>query len=206
MKRKSFTFFLLPLALAALAIIPSFIGASIGVKAEEAKLAIGAPLEAFSLSDINSKTLSVKELKGAKGTVFVFLSAQCPVVKGYVERIQAVAKDYSGKGINFVGINSNSTEDLAWVKSNAEANFKFPVLIDTGNKVADKWGASVTPEVYFFDADGKLAYRGGIDNDRRGDNITKNYLRDALDNALAGKAIAEKETNAFGCTIKRLGQ
>jgi peroxiredoxin len=201
MRRKSFTFFLL-LALAALAIIPS----SIGVKAEEAKLAIGAPLEAFSLSDINSKTLSVKELKGDKGTVFIFLSAQCPVVKGYVERIQAVAKDYSGKGINFVGINSNSTEDLAWVKSNAEANFKFPVLIDSGNKVADKWGASVTPEVYFFDADGKLAYRGGIDNDRRGDNVTKNYLRDALDNALAGKAIAEKETNAFGCTIKRLGQ
>ncbi len=201
MTRKSFTFFLL-LALAALAIIPS----SVGVKAEEAKLAIGAPLEAFSLSDINSKTLSVKELKGAKGTVFVFLSAQCPVVKGYVERIQAVAKDYSGKGINFVGINSNSTEDLAWVKSNAEANYKFPMLIDSGNKVADKWGASVTPEVYFFDADGKLAYRGGIDNDRRGDNVTKNYLRDALDNALAGKAIAEKETNAFGCTIKRLGQ
>jgi peroxiredoxin len=201
MKRKGFTFFLL-LALAALAIIPSFVG----VKAEEAKLAIGAPLEAFSLSDINSKTLSVKELKGTKGTVFIFLSAQCPVVKGYVERIQAVAKDYSAKGINFVGINSNSTEDLAWVKSNAEANFKFPVLIDSGNKVADKWGASVTPEVYFFDADGKLAYRGGIDNDRRGDNVTKNYLRDALDNALAGKAIAEKETNAFGCTIKRLGQ
>ena len=201
MRRRGFTFFLL-LALAALVIIPS----SIGVKADESKLAIGTPLEAFSLSDVNSKTMSVKELKGSKGTVFIFLSAQCPVVKGYVERIQAVAKDYSGKGVNFVGINSNSTEDLAWVKSNAEANFKFPVLIDSGNKVADKWGASVTPEVYFFDADGKLAYRGGIDNDRRGENITKNYLRDALDSALAGKAIAEKETNAFGCTIKRAGQ
>jgi len=201
MRRRGFTFFLL-LALAALVIIPS----SIGVKADESKLAIGTPLEAFSLSDVNSKTMSVKELKGSKGTVFIFLSAQCPVVKGYVERIQAVAKDYSGKGVNFVGINSNSTEDLAWVKSNAEANFKFPVLIDSGNKIADKWGASVTPEVYFFDADGKLAYRGGIDNDRRGENVTKNYLRDALDNSLAGKAIAEKETNAFGCTIKRAGQ
>jgi peroxiredoxin len=199
MKRKGFTYFLL-LAAAALVIIPS----SIGVKADdETKLAIGAPLGEFSLSDVNGKTLSPKEFKGSKGTVFIFLSAQCPVVKGYVERIQAVAKDYSDKGINFVGINSNSTEDLAWVKSNAEANFKFPVLIDSGAKIADKWGASVTPEVYFFGADGKLAYRGGIDNDRRGENITKNYLRDALDSALGGKAIAEKETNAFGCTIKR---
>lgn len=198
MKRKGFTFFLL-LALAALVIIPSFIG----VKAEETKLAIGAPLETFSLSDTTGKTQSTKEIKGSKGTVFIFLSAQCPVVKGYVERIQAVAKDYSDKGINFVGINSNSTESLEWVKSNTEANYKFPMLIDTGNKIADKWGASVTPEVYFFGADGKLAYRGAVDNDRRGENITKKYLRDALDSALAGKAIAEKETNAFGCTIKR---
>lgn len=201
MRRTGFTFFLL-LAVAALAIIPS----SIGVKADGAKLAIGAPLDAFSLSDVNNKTLAVKDLKGTKGTVFIFLSAQCPVVKGYVERIQAISKDYSGKGVNFVGINSNSSETLDGVKANAEANFKFPVLIDGGNKIADKWGASVTPEVYFFDADGKLAYRGGIDNDRRGENVTRNYLRDALDNSLAGKAIAEKETFAFGCTIKRAGE
>lgn len=198
MKRKGFTFFLL-LAVAAMVLIPS----SVGAKAEE-KLAIGTPLEAFSLSDINGKTLAVKELKGSKGTVFVFLSAQCPVVKGYIERIQAVAKDYSDKGINFVGINSNHTESLDWVKSDTEKNFKFTMLIDTGNKIADKWGASVTPEIYFFDANGKLAYRGAIDNDRRGENITKNYLRDALDSALGGKLIAEKETNAFGCSIKRL--
>jgi peroxiredoxin len=200
MKRKGFTFFLL-LAVAAMVIIPS----SIGVKADGAKLPIGTAMESFSLSDVNGKTLSPKEFKGSKGTVFVFLSAQCPVVKGYVERIQAIAKDYSGKGVNFVGINSNA-EALDWVKSNAEANFKFPVLIDSGGKIAEKWGASVTPEIYFFDADGKLAYRGGIDNDRRGENITKNYLRDALDSALAGKAIAEKETNAFGCTIKPTAQ
>lgn len=198
MRRKGFTFFLL-LAAAALVIIPS----SIGVKADEAKLPIGSALENFSLSDINGKNISAKDLKGSKGTVVVFLSAQCPVVKGYLERIQIVAKDYSGKGINFVGINSNSTESLDGVKSDAEKNFKFPVLIDTGNKIADKWGATVTPEIYFFDAEGKLAYRGAIDNDRRGENITKNYLRDALDNSLVGKAIAEKETNAFGCTIKR---
>jgi peroxiredoxin len=200
MRRNGFTFFLL-LAIAALVIIPS----SIGVKASDEKLPIGTQMEAFSLSDVYGKTISTKDSLGSKGTVYIFVSAQCPVVKGYVERIQTLAKDYGSKGINFVGINSNSTETLADVKANTEANYKFPVLIDSGNKIADKWGATTTPEVYFFGADGKLAYRGGIDNDRRGENITKNYLRDALDNTLAGKAIAEKETNAFGCTIKRAG-
>jgi peroxiredoxin len=200
MRRKSFTFFLL-LAVAALAIIPS----TIGVKADgEAKLAIGTPLTEFSLSDINGKTLAAKDLKGSKGTVFMFLSAQCPVVKGYIERIQAISKDYSGKGINFVGINSNITEDLKMIKPDAEKNFPFTVLKDNGNMIADKWGAGSTPEVFFFDGNGKLAYRGAIDNDRRGDSVErKNYLRDALDSAVAGKAIAEKETAPFGCTIKR---
>jgi len=199
MTRKGFTFFLL-LAIAALVIIPS----SIGVKADESKLAIGSPLGELSLSDVNGKAFSAKDLKG-KGTAFIFLSAQCPVVKGYIQRIQTIAKEYSGKGVNFIGINSNSTENLDWVKSDTEKNFAFTMLVDPGNKVADKWGASVTPEIYLFDADGKLAYRGAIDNDRRGENITKNYLRDALDSMLGGKLIAEKETNAFGCTIKRAG-
>jgi peroxiredoxin len=200
MRSRSNIFFLVLVA-AALAVLPS----AIGVKADALKLAIGAPLEAFSLADVNSKTMAAKDLKGSKGTVFIFISAQCPVVKGYVERIQNLSKDYSAKGINFVGINSNSSEDLAWVKSNAETNYKFPVLIDSGAKIADKWGATVTPEVYFFDGDGKLAYRGGVDNDRRGDHVTKNYLRDALESSLAGKPIAEKETNAFGCSIKNDG-
>jgi peroxiredoxin len=200
MKRKGFTFLLLA-TLAAVVIIPF----AMNVKADESKLAIGAPMEAFALADVNSKTMAAKDLKGSKGTVFIFISAQCPVVKGYVERIQNLSKDYSAKGINFVGINSNSSEDLAGVKSNAETNYKFPVLIDSGAKIADKWGATVTPEVYFFDGDGKLAYRGGVDNDRRGDNVTKNYLRDALDSSLAGKPIAEKVTNAFGCSIKNDG-
>jgi peroxiredoxin len=187
------------LTVAALVVIPS----AKTVSADGEKLAIGTAMTEFSLSDINGKMMSAKDVKGAKGTVVIFLSAQCPVVKGYIERIGAVAKDYSAKGINFVGINSNATEDMKWVKSDTEQNFKFTVLKDQGNVIADKWGASVTPEIYFFDADGKLAYRGAIDNDRKGENITKTYLRDALDNAIAGKAIAEKETNAFGCSIKK---
>lgn len=164
---------------------------------------IGSKVENFTLSDINGVQKSFNELKGEKGTIVVFLSAQCPVVKAYNDRLNAVVADYRSKGINFIGLNSNSTESLEWVKSHAEENYQFPMLIDKDNIIADKWGASATPEIFFFDKDGKLAYHGAIDNDRKGDNIKSTFLRTALDEYLDGRSITTNQTKAFGCTIKR---
>jgi len=169
-------------------------------------LEIGATAENFSLPDTDGKVQSLEGLKGKKGTVVVWLSAQCPVVKGYKDRINEIATEAQAKGINFIGINSNVTEDLAWVKSNiAEYGYKFPVLVDKGNVLADKWGASVTPEVFYFDNKNVLLYHGAIDNDRSGKNIQEQYLRTAFDSALGGKKIEKTRANAFGCTIKRVG-
>ena len=166
--------------------------------------AIGSTLENFSLPDTNGKVQTLKDLNGKNGAVVVFLSAQCPVVKGYVERINQLSADYQTKGINFIGINSNATEDLNWVKSNVtEYGYKFPVLIDKGNVYADKLGANVTPEVYYVDAKGSLLYHGAIDNDRSGKNITETYLKTAFDTSLSGKKVEKTSANAFGCTIKR---
>jgi peroxiredoxin len=168
-----------------------------------ADFTIGSTVENFKLSDINGVEKSYNELKGEKGTIVIFLSAQCPVVKQYNERLNAVVAEYQARGINFIGLNSNSTESLDWVKSHAEENYKFPMLIDKDNIIADKWGATATPEIYFFDKDGKLAYHGAIDNDRTGENIKTKFLRTALDEYLGGKAITTSKTKAFGCTIKR---
>lgn len=169
-------------------------------------LEIGSVVENFSLPDTEGKTLSLNDLKGKNGTVVIWLSAQCPVVKAYKDRINEIAAAYQEKGINFVGINSNSTEDLAWVRSNmAEFGYKFPMLIDKDNVLADKWGATVTPEVYYFDAKNVLLYHGAIDNDRSGKNIQEQYLKTAFDSALSGKKIERTRANAFGCTIKRVG-
>jgi len=165
--------------------------------------AVGSTLENFKLTDTGGTERSLDGLKGEKGTVIVFLSAQCPVVKGYNERISQIAADYSSKGINFIGINSNATESLEWVKSNAEENYKFPVLIDKDAVLADKLGANATPEIYYFDAKNILLYHGAIDNDRQGKNITENYLRSAFDASLSGKKIEKSSTRAFGCSIKR---
>ena len=166
--------------------------------------AIGATLENFSLPDTNGATKSFSDLKGKNGAVIVFLSAQCPVVKAYNERLNQIAAEYEAKGITFIGINSNHTESAEWVKSHAAENYKFPMLIDKGNVIADKLGATVTPEVYYFDAKNVLLYRGAIDNDKSGKAISDPYLRVAFDSALAGKAIEKNRANAFGCSIKRV--
>ena len=175
------------------------------VMAANAQIEIGATMENFTLPGTDGKEHSLDSLKGKNGAVVMFLSAECPVVKGYIERINAVAADYKAKGITFIGINSNVTEDLAWVKSDGDQNFKFPMLIDKGNKLADKLGATVTPEAYYVSAKNVLLYHGAIDNDRSGKNITDTYLRAAFDQSLSGQKVVNTKKNAFGCTIKRVG-
>jgi peroxiredoxin len=176
---------------------------ALAIAASAQGIAVGGAMGDFSLPGTDGQTHSLNDLKGKNGAVVIFLSAQCPVVKGYIERINAVAADYRAKGIVFIGINSNATEDLAWVKSDAEQNFKFPVLIDKGNKLADKLGATVTPEAFYVDAKNVLTYHGAIDNDRSGKAITDQYLRAAFDQSLAGQKVVNTRKNAFGCSIKK---
>jgi peroxiredoxin len=180
---------------------------AVGSRTSASGITVGSPVENFSLPDIDGKTRSLNDLKGKNGAVIIFLSAQCPVVKGYVERINQLATDYQAKGINFIGINSNATESLDWVKSNVtEYNYKFPVLIDKGGVLADKLGANVTPEVFYTDANNLLLYHGAIDNDRSGRNVTEKFLRAAFDESLGGKKVTRTSANAFGCSIKRTAE
>lgn len=198
MKRKS-------IILAGILALLAFVSCgSDGVADETGDLPIGAKLESFTLPDLGGAQQALDTLKGKNGAVLVWVSAQCPAVKSYNERINQVAEDLKAKGINVIGINSNATESPEQVASHAkDVGYKFPVLIDKGNVLADKLGASVTPEFYYFDAGNVLLYHGALDNDRSGKNVTTNYLRDAFDAALSNKPIKTSKVNAFGCTIKR---
>ena len=192
--------------LASLFVIAGAIFAT-GARAEgevPAPPAIGATIEDFTLPDVDNKERSLKSLAGKNGTVLLFIAVQCPVSNAYNERMAKLAEDYKAKGIAVIGINSNVAEDAAAVKAHAEQNkLSFPILKDPGNKIADKLGASVTPEAYFIDAGNKLLYHGRIDNARNAAQLETSDLRNALDAALAGKAIEKTEAKAFGCSIKR---
>lgn len=169
-----------------------------------APVAIGATVAEFSLPDADGKSQSLASLKGEKGTVLIFVAVQCPVSNAYNERMEKLAQDFKARGINVVGINSNVAEAAAAVKAHAATNhLTFPILKDAANKIADQLGASVTPEAYFLDASNKLVYRGRIDNNRQGDQITATELRDAMDASLSGKPVTKSVATAFGCSIKR---
>ena len=166
--------------------------------------AIGATIEEFTLPDVNGTERSLKSLAGKNGTVLLFIAVQCPVSNAYNERMEKLAADYKAKGIAVVGINSNVAEDAAAVKAHAaEHKLSFPILKDPGNKIADKLGASVTPEAYFVDTNNKLLYHGRIDNSRNAEQVETSDLRNALDAALSNKPVEKTEAKAFGCTIKR---
>ena len=165
---------------------------------------IGSKLDDFVLKDTRGKEHSIRSLKGENGTLIIFLSAQCPVVEIYNKRVNDLAAEYKAKGINFVGLYSNATECVNWVKHHSRKEYKFQTLYDENNVIADKFGAQFTPEVYYFNKDDVLDYHGAIDNDRSGRNIETEYLRTAFDQKLAGKKIETQQTRAFGCSIKRV--
>ena len=196
----------LSILLASLFVIAGAIFAS-GARAEgeiPAPPAIGAAIEDFTLPDVDNKDRSLKSLAGKNGTVLLFIAVQCPVSNAYNERMEKLAQDYKAKGIAVIGINSNVAEDAATVKNHASENkLSFTILKDPSNKIADRLGATVTPEAYFLDGNNKLLYHGRIDNSRNAAQLETSDLRNALDAALAGKPVEKTEAKAFGCSIKR---
>ena len=166
---------------------------------------IGTIIDDFKLPDADGAEHSLKSLTGKNGAVIIFVATKCPVSNAYNDRMEKLAQDYKAKGINVIGINSNNTEPASEVKSHAgEKHLTFAILKDDGNKIADRLGATRTPEAYVINAGGKLVYHGRIDNSQNTANITANDLREALDELLAGKPVTKTGGAAFGCTIKRV--
>jgi peroxiredoxin len=166
---------------------------------------IGTVIDDFKLPDADGKEHSLKSLAGSKGAVVIFIATKCPVSNAYNERMEKLAQEYRAKGINFIGINANNTEPASEVKSHAaEKGLTFTILKDDGNKIADRLGATRTPEAYALDANMKLVYHGRIDNSQKVEGVTSEDLRDALNEMLAGKAVTKTGGAAFGCTIKRV--
>lgn len=191
--------------LVAIVALMVFVSAGCGEEyVPKGEFVVGNKLENFTLPDLTGTQQSLDKLEGTNGVVLVFVSAQCPVVKSYNERINQVADELKAKGINLIGINSNSSESLDWITSHArEVGYEFPILIDKGNVLADKLEASVTPEFFYFDRENVLLYHGALDNDRSAKNVTINYLRDAFEAALSKQPIKTPKTNVIGCSIKR---
>ena len=180
------------------------------LKVDKESYKIGDKIEDFTLKNIDNKMISLSDYKNAKGFVIIFTCDTCPYSVANEDRIIALDKKYKEKGFPVIAINPNdpvAVPDDSFAKMKDRANekgFTFPYLLDVGQKVYPKFGATKTPHVYIVTKnDMKVKYIGAIDNSSRNpDKVTEKYVENALDALLKGAEIQKKETRAIGCTIK----
>ena len=174
---------------------------SLSAAAEE--FSIGSAITRIEVKE-GANTITVTPSKAA-ATVLIFISTQCPISNSYNERMNAMYRDYLGKDVQMLFVNANANESPAEVEEHAKANrFAFRVYKDAGNALADKFGATVTPETYIFDKSGVLRYHGYIDDAANAARVQVHGARKAIEALLAGKPVEIKEARSFGCTIKRV--
>ena len=165
----------------------------------------------FELMDtVSGKMMSLKQLKGDRGTVIFFICNHCPFVIHVNDELVRIANQYSDKNISFVAISSNDVENYPddaphlMRKRAIELKYPFPYLYDETQKVARAFDAACTPDIYVFDSDLKLVYRGQLD-DSRPDNgipLTGRDLRHALDCLLENRENTQFQKPSIGCNIK----
>ena len=176
-----------------------------GPPAPEPQVSVGQVVADFTLADLNGQSRSLVSLRGERGTLLIFISTRCPYSNGYNERMEALHRDYSPRGIRVIGINANRNEPVDEIRQHArEKSLTFTLLKDDANRVADYFGATVTPEAYLIDPQGVLRYHGRLDASDDEPSLNANELREALDTLLNGKEISSTGKKAFGCTIKRV--
>ncbi|HEY2722015.1 MAG TPA: thioredoxin family protein [Chitinophagaceae bacterium] len=164
------------------------------------------------LKDISGKEVSFKDEMNKKGLLVMFTCNTCPIVRAYQSRTVEVCQYAASKEIGVILLNSNegSRDDgdsYADMKDYAKnQRYKWPYVIDNNSEMANSFGASRTPECFLFNADGKLVYRGAIDNNANGpEAVTRKHLVIAMDEMIAGKVVSVNTTRSVGCTIRRPG-
>lgn len=185
---------------------------------ESSMLPLGTKVPDFSLTDVSSgNTVSISDFDDKKALLVMFICRHCPYVKHIQEHLAQLGKDYRDKdlpagrqGIGIVAISSNDIEAYPEdapesLKEQAqELGFTFPYLFDETQDVAKAYSAACTPDLFLFDADRKLVYRGQLDDSRPGNNIpvTGNDIRAAIDAILNDQQVNPNQKPSMGCSIK----
>ncbi len=173
-------------------------------------LTLGTKATAFRLPDTDGRTVALADFREAKALLVMFICNHCPFVKHVQSELTRLAKDYQARGVAVVAINSNDTtaypqDGPAAMKAEKERlGYPFPYLFDETQEVAKSYHAACTPDLFVFDADRKLVYRGQLDDSRPGRDVpvTGRDLRAALDAVLAGRDVDVRQRASIGCNIK----
>ena len=176
--------------------------------------AVGQPAPDFALPDLQDKTLKLADFRG-KYVVLEWVNPDCPFVRKHYNsaNVPNLQKDAAAKNVAWLSINSThpghpefkTPADMkAWLA--AKNGAPQTVLFDREGKTGHAYNAKTTPHMYVIDPAGKLIYAGGIDDKRSTSiedlKIAKNFVRAALDEALAGKPVSVATSQPYGCSIK----
>src|SRR6185369_15842303 len=173
-------------------------------------LPLGTLAPDFRLPDTAGRMVALADFKAAPALVIVFMCNHCPYVKHIRAGLAQLARDYQPRGVAVVGISSNDAvhypaDGPAKMAEEARAaGYIFPYLYDETQSVAKAYRAACTPDLFLFDRQQRLAYRGQFDESRPGNGlpVTGRDLRAALDAVLAGQSAAANQKPSIGCNIK----
>lgn len=172
---------------------------------------LGSEAPGFTLYDpVSGEEKSLDSLKSQKATVIMFICNHCPYVKHIQTGLVDLANDYIPKGVSFVAINSNDTDnypDDSPQRMKEVANsfgYPFVYLFDETQEVAKAYDAACTPDFFIYDKDLRLVYRGQMDDSRPGNGkpVTGKDIRYSLDELIAGNELSPNQVPSIGCNIK----
>jgi peroxiredoxin len=178
--------------------------------AESSAPTIGALAPDFTLPSITGEKVSLGDFAGRPALLVAFICNHCPYVRHVESELARISAEYEARGLATVGISANDAasypeDDVEHLAEQARrAGFTFPYLYDESQDVARAYGAVCTPDLFLYDAERRLAYRGEMDGSRpsSGIPVTGESLRAAIDHVLAGREVPGPHRPSVGCSIK----
>lgn len=144
-------------------------------------------------------------LAKSRFTVLIFVSAECHCLAAHAARLSGLAAQYAPRGVQFLAVDSEigTTTGVATAEAHRYA-LPFPLFIDSGAQLANNLGASYATYTVIIDAGGNVHYRGGLDSDLVDlHDDAKLYVRDALEDLLAGREPRLPQTKTLGCVLRK---
>lgn len=168
---------------------------------------LGTAIPSFTLPDVRTGKLVRIPQQGP--TLIMFICRHCPYVIHVQNELARIGRDYAGK-VAIIAISSNDAGTVAadsperLKEMAAELGFGFPLCYDETQEVAASFTAACTPDIFLFDMDQRLAYRGQLDGSRPGNSVAVDGrdLRAAMDALLSGSRPAAEQRPSTGCNIK----
>jgi hypothetical protein len=176
---------------------------------ESIKIPLGTKIPEFQLKDPTGKSYKSTELFGERGLLVVFTCNHCPYALAVWPRVVRLANYAKGMRVGTIAINPNINPDFPddappkMIEKIRELKIEFPYLVDENQDTAKAFRAQCTPDIYLFNKNKELVYHGRIDDNWKDeDAVTREELKEALNNMAAGIPIDPKQKPSMGCSIK----